>query len=211
MTRGAPTTTSLAPRRAHSIACSIDSPPTAWTGNRHRPHDIVQLVERAQTADHGPLVEADVVDDDVDAKPLHPSRALDAIVGAEIVPHHPDVEIAAGLDDAPDGRFVRAAHDDHEVGARLGHHLGLEISAVHRLQIGHDRMSREARAKLLDGMKPFGEEQRCAGFQPVDARFDADGCRVDRFVHRREIERQLDDGMGQRLQVHRESDSRGRG
>ena len=66
---------------------------------------------------------------------------------AEIVSHHLDAELAARLDDPSQRGLVRPAHDDDEIGAGLGHHLCLEITAVHRLQIGDDRMLREPRAK----------------------------------------------------------------
>ena len=73
----------------------------------------------------------------------------DAVVGGEVVAHHLDAEVAAGVDDAPDRRLVRAAHHHDEAGAGLRHHLRLEVAAVHRLQVGDDRDDREsARAAL---------------------------------------------------------------
>ena len=76
--------------------------------------------------------------DEIDAEVFHPARARDAIVGGKIVAHHLHAEIAPGIDDAPDRRLVRAAHDDDEIGAGLRHHLRFEVPAVHRLQIGDD-------------------------------------------------------------------------
>jgi hypothetical protein len=178
--------------------------------NRDGSDDAIQLVERAEPADHPTLVEADVMDDDIHAEALEPLRALDPVVGAEIVSHHLDVEIAACVDDAADGGLVRAAHDDDEVGAGLRHHLRLEIAAVHRLQISNDGMVRKTGTQFLDGVEPFGQEQGRAGFKPVDSGLDADRGGLDRFVHVDEIQRELDDGVFLFLEFH-EVNVRGRG
>ena len=99
---------------------------------------------------------------------------------------------------------MRAPHHHDEVRARLGHHLGFEISAIHRFEVGDDRMIRETRAQSFDGVQPFGEEQRRAGFQPVDAGLDGDGGGLDRFVERGEIERELDDRILQVIEATHE-------
>ena len=61
----------------------------------------------------------------------------------EVVAHHLDAERPTGLDDPSERGLVGPPHHDDEIGAGLGHHLGLEIPAVHRLQIGDDRVVRE--------------------------------------------------------------------
>ena len=64
-------------------------------------------------------------------------------------------------------------------------------------------MGREARVQRLDGAsRPCGEEQRRAGFEPVDAGVDGDLGRVERLVEIGEIERNLDDRGGQLPQIH---------
>ena len=121
----------------------------------------------------------------VHAERLHPARVGDAVVGGEVVAHHLDAEVASGIDDAADRRLVRAAHHDDERRAGLGHHLGLEVPAVHRLQVGDDRMVREARAQRLDRAQPLRQDQRRAGLEPVDAGIDGDRGGLERLVERR--------------------------
>ena len=77
---------------------------------------------------------------------------------AEIVSHHLDAELSPGVDNPADRRLVGPAHHDDEIRARLGHHLGFEVTAVHRLQVGDDRMVGEPRAKAFDRPQPFGED-----------------------------------------------------
>ncbi len=89
--------------------------------------------------------------------------------------------------------------------ARARHHLGFQVAAVHRLQVGDDRMVGEARPQCLDRTQPVREEQRRAGFQPVHSGCDADGRRVEGLVQRREVERELDNRVGEIVQVHGES------
>ena len=200
MTSGAPSTTSAAPCAGHSIACLIDSPPTACTGTSHGRDHRVEFVHRAEALDHAALVEADVVNHHVDAERRQPLRVGDAVVGAEVVAHHLAVEVAARVDDAADRRLVRASHDDHEARAGLGHHLRFEIAAVHRLQVGDDRMIRKLLVERLDGVEAFGEQQRRARFQPVDAGVDRDLRGLERFVEIGEVERDLDDGIQRGVQ-----------
>ena len=203
MTSGAPSTTSAAP-----CAGTFDRLLDRESADRLHRHvdgrdDRIQFGHRAEALDHAALVEADVVNHDVDAEIRQPLRVGDAVLGAEVVAHHLAVEIAARVDDAPDRRFVRASHDDHEARAGLGHHLRFEIAAIHRLQIGDDRMIRKPLVKRLDGVEAFGEEQRRARFQPVDAGVDRDLRGLERVVEIREVERDLDDRAVQVLQVQR--------
>ena len=128
------------------------------------------------------------MDDEVHAEPFHPASALDAIVGGQVVTHHLDPEVAPGVDDPPNRRFVRAPHDDDEIRSRLGHHLGLEIAAVHRLQIGHDGMIGKSFAQRFHGAQAFRQQQRCAGLQPVHAGGHGYASRFNRFVERGQIE-----------------------
>ena len=83
---------------------------------------------------------------------------------------------------------MRPAHDDDEIGAGLGHHLCLEISAVHGLQIGDDRVIRKPRAEGLDGAEAFGENQRRPRLEPVDAGLDAHRGRIECLLERRQVE-----------------------
>ncbi len=170
--------------------------------NRHRAHDIVQLVERAEAGNHAPLVEPDVVHDDVHAQALQPAGVLDAIGRGHVVPHHLDAEVPPGIDHAPDRRLVGAAHDDDEVGPGLRHHLRFEIAAVHRFEIRDDGVIGKALSQAFDCVQPLGEQERRARLQPVHARRDADRGSLERFVERCQIQRELDDGKLQGLEVH---------
>jgi hypothetical protein len=88
---------------------------------------------------------------------LHPPGVGDAVVGGEVVAHHAHVEVAPGIHDAPDGRLVRPPHDHHVARPGLGHHLGLEIAAVHRLQVGHDGVVGKLVPQRLDRVQPLRE------------------------------------------------------
>ena len=123
------------------------------------------------------------------------------VVSGKVVAHDPNLEVAPGVDDAADGRFVRPAHDDDERCARFRHHLGFEIAAVHRLEIRHDRLLREPGVKLFDRMQPLRQQQRRAGLEPVHTSFDRHRCRVDGFLDTGEIERELHHRMRQRLKI----------
>ena len=90
-------------------------------------------------------------------------------------------EVAAGVDHAANRRLVGAPHHDDEAGAGLRHHLGFEIAAVHRLQVGDDGMVREAFAQRRDRVQPLGQDQRRAGLEPVDAGVDGDLRGVERL------------------------------
>ena len=94
------------------------------------------------------------------------------------------------------------SHHHDEVRARLGHHLGFEVTAVHRLQVGDDRMSREPRAKALDRPQPFGEDQRRTGLEPVDAGIDADRGSLQCLLQRGQVEGELNDRVGQAVDRH---------
>src|SRR5260221_5345431 len=56
---------------------------------------------------------------------------------AEVIAHDFDAKITAGPDNAFDGFFVRASHHHHMRGPCFGHHLRLQVTAVHRLEIGN--------------------------------------------------------------------------
>jgi hypothetical protein len=79
-------------------------------------------------------------------------------------------KIAAGLDDALQRLLVRPRHDDHVGRPGLRHHLRLEVAAVHRLQIGHDRHAGKRSPQGPHAVQAFREDQRRAGLQPVNAR-----------------------------------------
>ena len=108
------------------------------------------LFHRRQPLDHPALVEADVVNDVVHPEALEPLRIGDAILGREIIAHHPDAVLTRGIDDAPHRRFVSAAHDHDEAGAGLRHHLSLEVPAIHGLQVRHDWMVWKADVQRFD-------------------------------------------------------------
>ena len=136
------------------------------------------------------------------AEVLHPARARHPIVGREVVAHHLDPEVASGLDDAADRRLVRTPHHHDLVGAGLGHHLGLEVAAVHGLQVGDDRVIRKPRPQRLDRAQAVSQEERRAGFEPVHAGRDADVRGREGLLQRCQIQRELDDRESQVVQVH---------
>ena len=130
-------------------------------------------------------------------------RAGDTVVGREIVAHHLDPEVPSGVDDAPDGRLVRAPHDDDEVRAGLGHHLGLEIAAVHRLQVGDDRMLGKPRAQCLD--RPQAVRRGAAACRPPASprpRSTPTAAVSSASSSDDQVEGELDDGVGE---IHEEN------
>ena len=197
MTSGAPSTTSAAPCAGQAMACCDGQPADRLHRHVDGGDHGVELVHRAQALDQAALVVADVVDDHVDAERRQPAGVGDAIVGQHVVAHHLDAEVAAGVDDAADRRLVGAAHDDHEAGAGLGHHLGLEVAAVHDLQVGDDRVGREALVQRLDGRAR--RRARISGVPASSQSTPASTaiCAVSqRLVEVGEIERDLDDRRG---------------
>ena len=76
--------------------------------------------------------------------------------------------VEAGLHDHLEGLLVGAGHHDHVGRAGLGHHLRLQVAAVHRLEVGHDRGLREGLAEGADAVEALGEDERGARLEPVN-------------------------------------------
>ena len=85
-----------------------------------------------------------------------------------------------------------ALHHDDVRRAGLGHHLGFEIAAVHRLEVGDDGDAGESSAEAADAVEAFGEDERRAGFEPVDAGAEGHLGGVEGFLKVGEVERDLD-------------------
>ena len=75
-----------------------------------------------------------------------------------------------------------AGHHDDVGGAGFGHHLGLEITAVHRLEIGDDGRVRKRGAEGADAVESLGEDERGAGLEPVDPGPHREGGGLEGFV-----------------------------
>ena len=99
----------------------------------------------------------------------------------------------AGCPPRTSGGFVRASHDDDQVGARLGHHFRLQVATVHRLEVGDDGVVREPAVELLDGAQALGQQQRRAGLEPVHAGCDGRLGHLERLGEVGQVERDLDD------------------
>ena len=83
------------------------------------------------------------------------------------------------------GKFL---HDHHERRAALEHHLGFEISGIHRLEIGDDRVVRVFLVERLDRVQAFAEDERRADLEPVDAGLYGNLGRRQRVGHRLQVE-----------------------
>ena len=144
-----------------------------------------------------------MVDDVVAAEVLEPLGARDHVFADHVVAHDADAEIGPGLDDALDRLGMGPRHHDDMRRAGLGHHLRLEIAAVHRLQIGDDRHPGKGLPQGADAMEPLGEDQRRPCLEPVDAGADGERRGVEGLVNVREVERDLDDRPRDRGAHHR--------
>src|SRR5215510_13060865 len=158
--------------------------------------DGFQIVERAEALtrvgeDAVSLVEAGVMHDVIDAQVFHPFRGGGLIFANHIVTHHLDPEIAPGFDDAFDRLRVRASHHHHVRRAGFGHHLGFEVTPVHRLQVGDDRTVWKFPPQRAHAVKPFGQNQRRARFEPVNSGLDRDARGFNRFFDVGQVEGDL--------------------
>jgi AraC-like DNA-binding protein len=105
---------------------------------------------------------------------------------------------------------VGAGHHDDVGGAGFGHHLGLEVAAVHGLKIGDDGRVRKGGAEGADAVESLGEDERGAGLEPVDAGPQGEGGGLEGFVDVGEVEGDLNDGFhGRALQRMTEAASFG--
>ena len=86
---------------------------------------------------------------------------------------------------------MRDPHHHAPGGAGPRHHLDLQVAAVHGLEIGHDRDGREALVQRAYAVQSLGQDQRCSGFQPIDAGGDGDLGHMERLTNRGEIQRYL--------------------
>jgi hypothetical protein len=83
---------------------------------------------------------------------------------------------------------VRPRHHDDVRGPGLRHHLRLEVSSVHRLQVRDDRHPRESLAQRAHPAQPLGQDQRRPGLQPVHPRAQSDLGGAQGLVEIGEIE-----------------------
>ena len=133
------------------------------------------------------------MDDVVAAEILEPLGPGDHVGADHVVAHHLAAEISACLHHALDRLLMGPGHHDHVGGAGLGHHLGLQIAAVHRLEIGHDRHVGKRGSQRPHTVQAFGENQRRARLQPVDAGTQCQGRCLEGFVDIRQVKRNLHD------------------
>ena len=89
---------------------------------------------------------------------------------SQVIPHDFDAEIASRPHHGPDSFFVGAAHHDDVCRPRLGHKPGFQIPAVHNFYVGDDGHIGEFTAQGANAIRPFGDNKRGSGFQPVHAR-----------------------------------------
>ncbi len=153
----------------------------------HGSNDLAQLVEwtghrPARRGNAPPLVVADVMNDIVAAEILQLPGTGHHVGAAEIVTHHLAAEVSPGLHDTLDRFGMGAGHHHHVGGSRPGHHLCLEVAAVHCLEVGHDRHLGEGGPQLPDTMQALGQNQRRAGLQPVNAGSTGDRCGLEGLI-----------------------------
>ena len=105
-----------------------------------------------------------MVDDEITPQVFAELGAGDHVGAAQVIAHHLDAMVPAGLHDDLEGFLVGAGHHHHVGSSRLGHHLRLEVAAVHRLQVGHDRDVRESLTQGADAVQTLGQDERGACF-----------------------------------------------
>lgn len=166
----------------------------------HSADDFPQLVQRARHpltpgGDSPAFVVTDVMDNEVAAKLFELAGSLHHALAAQVVPHDGCPEILARLDDAFDGFLVCPCHDDDMGGSGLGHHLGFQVATVHGFEVGDDGDAGEGFAEFADAVEPFGQDQGCASFKPVDPGTECHGSGFERFVDVGKVKGDLDDGF----------------
>ena len=149
----------------------------------------------AACGDTAAFIIANVVNDEVAAQILKPSRAGDHVVASQVVAHHFDAEVAAGLHNAADRFLVGPGHHHDMRGASLGHQLGFQVAAVHGFQVGHDGRLRKPLSQGANAVHAFGDNQRRTGLQPVDASAQCHLGSGNGFLNRDNIQRDLNDRM----------------
>ena len=129
-----------------------------------------------------------MVDDEIAAQIFQPPGASHHIFASQVVAHHLHAEIAARLHDAADRLLVSPGHDHDVRRAGLGHHLGFQVAAIHRFQVGDDRRLRKSLAQCPHAVHALGDNQRRSGLQPVNARTQRHLGRGNCFVDRDNIQ-----------------------
>jgi len=147
-----------------SRLCSMERPPTAWTGTltaatTSRSWSRGQgwrspRAARARrwskptwwTTKSQPLV-------------FDEFGAGDHVVEGHVIAHELDAEIFAAFDGGLERGGVGAAHDDDHVGAGLGHDAGFAVAAIHDFHVGDDGGVGEGFAQRDDGGSALGHEQ----------------------------------------------------
>ena len=81
-----------------------------------------------------------------------------------------------------------ALHHDDVRRPGLGHDLGLEPAAVHRLQVSHDRRLRKSLAQRAHAVHALGDDERRPGLQPVHSATDGELGGLKRLWNVDEIE-----------------------
>lgn len=141
------------------------------------------------------FVVADMVDHIVAAQVLQKLGTLHHVGADHVVPHYLAAEIGTGLDHALDGFGMCPRHDDHMRCSRLGHHFGLQVAAIHGLEIGDNRGVGEGLSQGADPMQSFRQDQGSARFQPVDSGAHGQRGGFKSFVNVGEVERDLNNGF----------------
>ena len=100
--------------------------------------------------------------------------------------------VAAGLDHGLERLRVRTRHHHDVGGPGARDHLRFQVAAVHRLEVGHDRMAWEGGAQLPHRAQALREQERRARLQPVHARLHGHARRVHGVAEVGQIERDLD-------------------
>lgn len=162
--------------------------------------DFPELIQGAGHAmagggDSATLIIANVVDDVVAAEVFEPFGTGDHVLADHVVAHDLAAEVGAGFDDALDRFGMGAGHDDDMGSAGFGHHFSFEVATVHGLQIGDDRDLGKSRAQGADAVEAFGEDERGASFEPINAGAEGEGGGFEGFVDVGEVEGDLDDGF----------------
>ena len=103
--------------------------------------------------------------------------------------------------DALDGLRMSAGHDDDVRRSRLCHHFGLQVAAIHGLEVSDDGCVREGFAQGAHSMETFRQNQWRARLQPIDSSAHGQRGGFEGFIDVGEVERDLDDGFHECAEV----------
>ena len=130
---------------------------------------FAQLVQRAREVfpclrKTATFIIANMVDHEIATEILQSLRSCNSVVCRQIVSHYLYTQVFSRLHDHLDGFRMGAFHHHDVSRPSFRHDFCLKPAAVHGLEVGDNRDPRELRAKGVDTVHPFGNNERGSCF-----------------------------------------------